>query len=83
MMKHPIKRDMSKAKLVSHPDIGFGMPYLEAPEYIDYSEIRNTPVQVWVIPAPTRYQALKIARESIATSLRALTQPPEKQGNEV
>lgn len=63
MMKHHIKRDMSRARIVSDPHIGFGIPRLDAPEYIDYSTVRNTPDKVWVIEAPTRYQALKIARQ--------------------
>ena len=62
MMKHPIKRDMSKATIGYTPGI-MGMGVLNAPMYIDYSETRKTPDQVWVVEAPTRYQALKIARK--------------------
>jgi hypothetical protein len=65
MMKHPIKRDMSQAKIVHTingvPSFGGLLGYIEAPTYIDYDEIRKTPNQVWVIEAPTRYQAIKIA----------------------
>ena len=62
MMKHPIKRDMSKAT-IGYPLGMMGMGVLNAPMYIDYSETHKTPDHVWVIEAPTRYQALKIAKK--------------------
>ncbi len=62
MMKHPIKRDMSKAT-IGYTLGTMGIGVLNAPMYIDYSGIRKTPDQVWVIEAPTRYQALKVAKK--------------------
>lgn len=73
MMKHPIKRDMSQAKIVSDTRVGFGMPYLDVPEYIDYDETRKTPNRVWVIEAPTRYQAIKIAKQDCEKNLLSAT----------
>ena len=61
MMKYHPSRDMSQAKIVWTK--GAFMPHIEAPEYFDKSYSRKTPIQVWVIPAPTRYQAVKIAKE--------------------
>ena len=72
MMKHPIKNDMSQAKIVSNPQVAWGMPYLDAPKYIDYNETRKTPTQVWVIEAPTRYQAVKIAKQDYNNKLLML-----------
>jgi len=70
MAKHHPKRDMSKARIVSDSRIGFGIPRLEAPEYIDYNEPpRKTPEQVWVLEAPNRYQALKIAKHDYNKNL--------------
>ncbi len=68
MMKHPIKRDMSKATIGYTPGI-MGIGVLNAPMYIDYSETRKTPDQVWVVEAPTRYQALKIAKRDWQSTL--------------
>ena len=68
MMKHPIKRDMSKAT-IGYTLGTMGIGILNAPMYIDYSETRKTPDQVWVIEAPTRYQALKIAKRDWQSTL--------------
>lgn len=69
MMKYTLKNDMSKATMVSDGRIGFGLPYVDAPTYIDYNEPRKTPEQVWVIEAPTRYQAVKIAKKDFEKKL--------------
>ena len=63
MMKHHPRRDMTKAKIV-YPLGMMGIGVLSAPEYIDYTDKpRKTPDMVWVVEeAPTRYQALKIAK---------------------
>lgn len=65
MRYHPV-RDMSQAKIVYGAGI---MPTLVAPEYIDYSRPRQTPREAWAIEAPTRYQALKIARNDLKSRL--------------
>ncbi len=72
MMKYHPKRDMSQARIVHQP--GVLLPHLEAPEYIDYSQPRHTPREAWAIEAPTRYQAIKIAKTDlmIATEQRKL-----------
>lgn len=69
MLKHPIKSDISKARIVSDYRVGFGMPFLQAPTYVDYSDTRKTPDFVVVLEAPTRYQAIKAARLSREASM--------------
>lgn len=75
MMKYPIKRDMSKA-VVRYPLGMMGVGVLSAPEYIDYTKERKTPVEVWVIEgASTRYQAIKIAKRDFDSRLLPTTAP--------
>ena len=64
MMKHPILRDITTARIVSDSRIGFGIPRMESTEYIGYSTTRVTPIQCFVIEAPTRDKALKLAKSN-------------------
>ncbi len=75
MMKRWPKRYMSQARVVCTP--GAYLPHLQAPEYIDYHDNpREIPLEVWVIEgAPTRYQALKIAKDNFKSHLIGLALP--------